>query len=63
MHDQLDGCLLAMKERAESLEKIAPTDTTQQLPPGTATGMAIGPEIAPAHPAPIGTVRIGAEMA
>ena len=26
-----------MKERAESLEKIAPTDTTQQLAPGTAT--------------------------
>ena len=51
-----------MKERAEGLEKIATTGDTQQLPPGTATGMAVGAEIAPARPAPIGTVRIGAEM-
>src|SRR5262249_15609617 len=29
---------------------------------GTTIGMAIGAEIAPAHPAPIGTVRIGAEV-
>src|SRR5262249_4335068 len=40
----------------------ATTDTTQPLAPGTATGMAIGPEIAPADPAPIGTVWVGAEM-
>jgi hypothetical protein len=32
------------------------------LSPGTATGMAIGPEIAPADPAPIGTVGVRAEM-
>jgi hypothetical protein len=62
MHDELDGCMLAMKERAERFEKIATTDTTQQLSPGIATGMAIGPEIAPADPAPIRTVWIGAEM-
>ena len=61
-HDELDRGALAMKERAEGLEKIAATDDTQQLPPGTATGMAIGAEIAPAHPAPIGTVRVRAEM-
>src|SRR5262245_49007573 len=63
MHDELDGCMLAaMKERAERFEKIATTDTTQQLSPGTATGMAIGPDIAPADPAPIRTVWIGAAM-
>src|SRR5215468_6774429 len=62
VHDALDGGALAVKERAEGLEKIATTDHTQQLPPGTATGMAIGPEIAPADPAPIGTVWVRAEM-
>ena len=52
-----------MKERAEGLEKIAATNHTQQLPPGTATRMAIGAEIATAGPAAIGTIRVGAEMA
>src|SRR5262249_6358491 len=51
-----------MKERAEGLEKIASTGDAEQLPPGTATRMAIGAEIAPADPAAIGTVRVGAEM-
>src|SRR5512145_2736391 len=61
-HDALDGGALAMKERAKGFEKIAATDHTQQLPPGTAIGMAIGAEIAPAHPAAIGTVRVRADM-
>jgi hypothetical protein len=61
-HNELDRGALAVKERAEGFEKIATTDYTQQLPPGTATGMAIGTEIAPAHPAPIGAVRVRAEM-
>src|SRR6516162_2439110 len=52
-----------MKDRAQGFEKIAATHDAQQLPPGTAIGMAIGVEIPPAHPAPVGTVRIGAEMA
>jgi hypothetical protein len=52
-----------MKDRAEGLEKIAATGDAQQLPPGTPMGMAIGAEIAPAHPATIGTIRVGAEMA
>jgi hypothetical protein len=30
-----------MEERAEGFEKIATTDHTQQLPPGTAMGMAM----------------------
>src|SRR5712691_8740294 len=51
-----------MEEGAEGLENRAMTDHTQQLPPGTAIGMAIGAEIAPADPAVIGTVRVGTEM-
>jgi hypothetical protein len=51
-----------MKERAEGLQKVAATDDAQQLSPGTAVRMAIGAEIPPAHPAPIGTGRVGAEM-
>src|SRR5215510_16280355 len=54
--------MLAMKERAEGLEKIAATGNTPQLPPGTAIRMAIGAEIAPAHPAAIGTVWVWAEV-
>jgi len=62
-HDELDRGALAMEDGAEGLQKIAPTNHTQQLSPGTAAGMAIGAEIAPAHPAAIGTGRVGAEMA
>jgi hypothetical protein len=52
-----------MQERAESLEKVAATNDAQPLPPETATGMALGAQIAPAHPAAIGTGRVGADMA
>src|SRR5215467_9611843 len=51
-----------MEDRAEGLQKVAATDDAQQLPPGTPIGMAIGAEIAPAHPAPIGTVRVRAKV-
>src|SRR5215813_6941440 len=61
-HDELDRGALAMKDGAKGLEKKAATDDTQQLPPGATIGMAIGAEIAPADPAPIRTVGIGAEM-
>jgi len=61
-HDEVDGGALAVKDRAESLEKRAATGDTPQLPPGTAARMAIGAAMAPAHPAPIGTVWVGAEM-
>jgi hypothetical protein len=44
-----------MEERAEHLKNIVTTDHTQP-PPGTAIGMAVGAEITPADPAPIGTV-------
>jgi hypothetical protein len=62
-HDEVDGGALAMKDGAEGLKKIAATGDAEQLPPGAPIGMAIGAEIAPAHPAAIGTVRVGAEMA
>src|SRR5712691_2089138 len=47
---------------AHGLEKVATTDHTQQLPPGTATGMAIGADIPPSDPALVPTVWIRAEM-
>ena len=62
-HDEVNRHTFPVKERAEGLQKVAVTDDAQQLPPGTATGMAIGAEIAPADPAPIGTVRVGTAMA
>src|SRR2546430_13936204 len=60
-HDELDGGTLAVQERTKGLEKVATTDHTQQLLPGTTIGTAIGAEIAPADPAPIGTVRVRTE--
>src|SRR6266446_7039547 len=51
-----------MQERAEGLEKVVATGDAQLLPPGTATGMAIGAEIAPAHPTTRGTVRVRAKV-
>src|SRR5262245_2455221 len=61
-HDEVDRGALAMEKGAEGLQKVVATHDAQQLPPGTAVGMPIGAEIAPAHPAPIRTVRMGAEM-
>src|SRR5262249_32155510 len=61
-YDEVNRHTLTVKERAEALEKIAATGDTQQLPPGAAIGMTIGVEIAPAHPAAIGTVRVRAEV-
>ena len=52
-----------MQARAEGLQKVAVTSDAQQLPPGTAIGMVIGTQVAPADPAAIHTVWIGAEMA
>jgi hypothetical protein len=51
-----------MKDRPEALQEVAATGETEPLPPGTPIGMAIGAEIAPSHPAPIRTVRIGTAM-
>src|SRR5262249_61614794 len=62
-HDEVRRGPLAVKDGAEGLEKVATTRDAEQLAPGTTIGMAIGAEIPPAHPAAIGTVRVGAEMA
>ena len=51
-----------MKDGAEGLQKVAATGDAQQLALGAPIGMTVGTEIAPAHPAAIGTIRIGAEM-
>src|SRR5262249_57959021 len=61
-HDEVDGGALTMKDGAKGFEKIAATHDAQQLAPGTAVGMAVGAEIAPADPALIRTVRVRAEM-
>jgi len=61
-HDEVNGGALSMKNRAQGLQKIAATGDAQELPPGTAIGMAIGAELPPAHPAAIGTGRVGADM-
>src|SRR5262249_36337327 len=61
-HDEVDGGTLPMKDRPEALQDAAATGDAEQLPPGTTVGMAIGAEIAPAHPTPVRTVRIGTEM-
>jgi hypothetical protein len=61
-HDEFDRGTLAMKERAKGFEKRAATGDAEQRPPGTAIGMAMGMEIAPSYPSPIGTIRVGAEM-
>src|SRR5215475_11866259 len=50
-HDEVDGGALPMKDRPKTLQEVAATGDAEQLPPGTAIGMAIGAEIAPSHPA------------
>jgi hypothetical protein len=61
-YDELDSGTLAMKERAEGLEKIVATGDAQQLPPTATMGMAIGAKIPLAHPAAIGTVWVRTAM-
>src|SRR5262249_6524958 len=62
-HDQLRGHALAVEDRTEGFQKVAATDDAEQLAPVPPTRMAVGAEIAPAHPTAIGTIRVGAEMA
>jgi hypothetical protein len=51
-----------MKDRPKALQEVAATGDAKQLPPGPSIGVAIGAEIAPADPAPIGTVRVRTEV-
>src|SRR6266705_1737639 len=47
---------------AHGLQKVPVTGGAVPLAPGSAAGMPVGTEIAPAHPTPIGADRIRAEM-
>src|SRR5438128_11572212 len=51
-----------MQRGAMGLQHEVATGGAVQLPPGTATGMAIGTDIPAPHQAIIATVRIGAEV-
>lgn len=62
-HDEFDEGTLPMKDRAEGLQKIAVPDDTQQLPPGTAIGMAIDAEIPPTHAVLVSIIGVGIEIA
>jgi hypothetical protein len=61
-HDQLHGHLLPMQDRAMMFGKIALARGVVELSPGTATRMAVGPEVAQPAPAAIATARIGTEV-
>src|SRR5262245_44855726 len=61
-HEPLGRHALAMPGRAMGFEKIACTRHTGQLPPGTATRMAIRPDIALPAPATIPTTGMGAAL-
>src|SRR5712691_4676972 len=51
-----------MKQRPVRFERVAATAAAIQLAPRAAVGMPVGTDIAQPHPAPIGTVRLGAEV-
>ncbi len=61
-HQQVGRDALAMKQRPVRFEHVAATAGAIQLAPGAAVGMTVGTDIAQPHPAPIGTVRMGAEV-
>src|SRR5262249_44052925 len=47
----------AMKDRAVGFVEVSVAGDTLQLPPGTASGMPIGAEVAASEPAMVGTIR------
>ena len=51
-----------MKDRAVRLRKIALAGDTLQLPPGLATGMPIGADVAASEPAVVGAIGIRTEV-
>jgi hypothetical protein len=61
-HNELGRRTLPVQERPKGLENGVTTAPTPPLPPGTAMGMAMGAERAPAHPTTLGPVRVGAAM-
>jgi hypothetical protein len=61
-HAELDRGLFAGEKRAMRLQKVALACRAGALPPGATTGMAVGPEIAKAKPAPIGTMAVRTQV-
>src|SRR5215831_18567261 len=61
-HDELQRGTLAVKDRAMGFREIALAGDALQLPPGLATGMPIGADIAAAQPAMVGTIRLWTEV-
>ena len=51
-----------MENRAVRLEKIALTSRAVALPPGATARIAIGAQVAQAHPSPVITARMRTEM-
>jgi hypothetical protein len=62
LHDQFHGHLFAMEDRAMMLGKVAVARGAVELSPGTATGIAVGPEIPQPEPAAIATACMGTEV-
>ena len=61
-HDQLHRRLFAMKHRAMMFGEIALARGAVELPPGAATGMAIGAQVGQPRPTAIITIAVGTEM-
>jgi hypothetical protein len=61
-YEQLRGHALAMKTGAVGLQEILVTHNALKLPPGAATGMAVGADIAAPYPAIIEARLLGAEL-
>src|SRR5262249_11756679 len=61
-HQHVGRDALAMERGAMGFEEVALAGRAMQLPPGTTARMPVGTEIASPHPAPRGTVRLGAEV-
>jgi len=61
-HDELHRGALARKDRAVGFVEVSVAGDTLQLPPGTATGIPIGAEVAASEPAMVGTIRSWTEV-
>src|SRR5215471_2835884 len=62
MDNELHRGLLAMKNRTVVLGKIAVARGALELPPGAATGMAVGPQVVQPQPTAIVTIGVGTKM-
>jgi hypothetical protein len=62
VHDEVDRHLFTVENRAVGLQKIPLAGRAVELAPGTATGMAIGPQIVHPQPAAIVTLGVGTKV-